>query len=118
MLGIQPEESEELQRIAPEVTVLTVGVDMPMPAASHPVAAPVLLLVGSSNPMNVKGLQDFLRFAWPRIRAAVPEAQLDVIGSVGDTIPHYAEGVRRLGQVEDLATPICKRVHDYQSGRG
>ncbi|MDQ1080521.1 glycosyltransferase involved in cell wall biosynthesis [Pseudoroseomonas cervicalis] len=103
VLGIQPEESETLRRIAPGVEVLTIGVDMPMPAEPPVVEAPVLLLVASGNAMNVKGLQDFLRFAWPRIRAAMPGARLDVVGSVGDALPGEVEGVRRLGRVDDLA---------------
>ncbi|HEY4249845.1 MAG TPA: class I SAM-dependent methyltransferase [Roseomonas sp.] len=101
-LGIQPEESEALRRIAPGVEVLTVGVDMPIPAELPSITAPVLLLVASANAMNVKGLLDFLRFAWPRIRAAMPEARLDVVGSVGDALPGAVDGVRRLGRVDDL----------------
>ena len=104
VLGIQPEETEELRRIVPAKRVLTVGVDMPLLATSpEPVEAPVLLLVASSNPMNLKGLQDFLRYAWPRVTAAVPEARLDVIGSVGQVLTGDEAGVRWLGRVDDLA---------------
>ena len=101
-LGIQPEESEALRRIAPGVDVHTIGVDITMPAQSPPVAAPVLLLVASANPMNIKGLRDFLRFAWPRIIAAVPEARLDVVGTVGEAVPDPVAGLRLLGRIDDL----------------
>jgi hypothetical protein len=52
--------------------------------------------------MNKKGLHDFLRFAWPRIRRAIADAELLVAGAVSRTVPHDAPGVTRLGSVPDL----------------
>jgi hypothetical protein len=103
VLAIQPDEAEELRRIAPRARVLTVGVDMKVDM-SHTtlVEAPVVLLVASGNPMNTKGLRDFLRFAWPRVMQVVPGAQLRVVGSVGKAVPGDEPGVLRLGLVDNL----------------
>jgi len=83
--------------------VLTVGVDMKVDmSCSTLVKAPIVLLVASGNPLNAKGLRDFLHFAWPRVRQAVPNAVLHVVGSVGRVVPGDEPGVTRMGQVDDL----------------
>jgi hypothetical protein len=103
VLAIQPDEAAELRRIAPEAQVLTVGVDMKVDMShSTLIEAPIVLMVASSNSMNVKGLRDFLRLAWPRVLQAVPRAELHVVGSVGNAILGYEPGVLRLGLVDDL----------------
>jgi Methyltransferase domain/Glycosyl transferases group 1 len=103
VLAIQPAEAAELQRIAPNARVLTVGVDMKVDmSCSALVKAPIVLLVASGNPLNAKGLRDFLRFAWPRVRQAIPNAALHVVGSVGSAVAFDEPGVMRLGQVDDL----------------
>ncbi|MDP9562449.1 MULTISPECIES: FkbM family methyltransferase [Agrobacterium] len=104
LVAIQPDEARELEELGSDVDIITVGVDMPVPpVASRPVLAPRLLMVASSNDMNCKGLRDFIRFAWPLIREAVPEAELDVVGSVGRELTGHEPGVRALGFVENLA---------------
>lgn len=104
VLAIQPEEAKELRRIAPGTRVVTVGIDMPVDSAhSEFVQTPVVLLVASGNPMNAKGLRDFLRFAWPRVIRAIPNAELQVVGSVCKAVPGNEPGVRRLGFVDDLS---------------
>ncbi|WGD32222.1 FkbM family methyltransferase [Ancylobacter sp. WKF20] len=89
------------------ITLVTVGrgvvpVDMP------PVEAPTLLMVASADAMNGKGLRDFIRFAWPIIREAVPEAELCVAGAVGQELSGHEPGVTALGCVADV-TPLYLR---------
>lgn len=89
------------------ITLVTVGrglapVDMP------PVEAPTLLMVTSADAMNGKGLRDFIRFAWPIIREAVPEAELCVAGEVGEGLSGHEPGVTALGCVDDV-TPLYRR---------
>jgi hypothetical protein len=54
--------------------------------------------------MNQKGLRDFVRLAWPRIREQVPDAELIVAGAVGQALPLPPDGVTCLGMVEDVDT--------------
>lgn len=104
LLAIQPDEARELEDLGSGVDIITVGVDMPVPSVvPSPVLAPRILMVASSNDMNCKGLRDFIRFAWPLIRETVPEAELDVVGSVGRELTGHEPGVRALGFVDDLA---------------
>jgi hypothetical protein len=60
--------------------------------------------VASSNPLNVKGLNDFLRFAWPLVRSAVPAAEFRIVGRAGESVDVAYPGVRIMGQVADLAS--------------
>ncbi len=62
----------------------------------------IVLYVGSGNPMNVHGLREFLKFAWPSIREQIPDAVLRVAGAVGEALDHCPPGVEVLGRVADL----------------
>jgi hypothetical protein len=103
LIAIQPEEAADLRALAPDRPVICVGVDFEVadrPPA--PARAPVVLLVASENNLNVKGLRDFLCFAWPLVRREVPDAELRVVGSVGGHVDAWSAGVRVLGRVDDL----------------
>ena len=104
LIGIQPDEARDLARLAPDRKVVSVGVDFPVrpdvPAAAFP--RPAVLLVASGNPMNAKGLSDFLAFCWPLVCRDVPDAELVVAGAVGDAVGGAPDNVRVLGRVEDL----------------
>jgi glycosyltransferase involved in cell wall biosynthesis len=78
---------------------------MPEPPRSNVcVDAKVVLLVASKNPMNSMGLRDFLRFSWPRVIQAHPDAELHIVGAVGDTLSGDEPGVKALGRVDDLTS--------------
>lgn len=103
LIGIQPAESQEIERLAPTRKVVTVGVDFDVKESVLALPPkPVVLLVASGNPMNVKGLQDFLRYSWPFVRREVPQAELRVVGDVGASVDFAPEGVHILGRVESL----------------
>ncbi len=102
LIGIQPDEARDLARLAPDRKVVSVGVDFTVSEAVHAVPGSAVLLVASGNPMNVKGLVDFLNFCWPLVRRDVLDAELLVVGAVSDSVHHAPEGVRVLGRVEDL----------------
>jgi hypothetical protein len=104
LIAIQSEEADTLRKLAPGRQVISVGVDFAFLNDTPPVAIePVILLVASDNARNVKGLSDFLRFAWPLIRREVPRAELRVVGSVGKSVETSVPGVRMLGRVQDLS---------------
>jgi hypothetical protein len=103
LIAIQPDEAAELRRLAPPLPVITVGVDFDV--ADHvaaPTNVPVILLVASDNQMNHKGLKDFLRFAWPLVRREVADAELRIVGPVGDTAEVSSPGIRIVGCVDDV----------------
>jgi hypothetical protein len=102
VVAIQEEERRALQQLVPGKPVLTVGVDFDVIDGDG--GAPSgrsVLFVASDNPLNRKGLRDFLRFAWPSIRSEVPDAELLLAGSVSSAAPDEP-GIVRLGRVDDL----------------
>ncbi len=104
LIAIQAEEAEALQRLAPEREVIKIGVDfVPIDRTAQLPERPTVLVVASKNGKNIKGVQDFVRFAWPLIRGQVPEAELQVVGDVGETVDPFLPGVRILGRIDDLA---------------
>ncbi|WP_399685194.1 glycosyltransferase [Xenophilus sp.] len=103
VIGIQPEETAHLRRLVPQRKVVNAGADFPVDAdIGPPPGQGRVLLVASDNPMNNKGLRDFLRFAWPLVRRECPHAQLHVAGDVGRAVEVVPEGVHILGRVEAL----------------
>jgi hypothetical protein len=102
VVAIQPEEARILGDLAPDREVVTAGVDFEVLERSDWPAKPVVFCVGSDNARNLLGLRDFLKFAWPEIRSAVPGVRLTVAGSIGTHVPDYMQDVDVLGHVDDL----------------
>ncbi len=103
--AIQPEETALLARLLPQHPVFTA----PMPATPVPRPAGVardprrVVFMGSASLHNTDGLRWLLGEIWPRIHAQMPDAQLDVCGTVADTAGAAPPGVNLLGRVPDLA---------------
>ena len=102
IIAIQENERAVLESLAPAIPIVTSGVDFDVVADPGVPTGAIVLCVASGNPMNRRGLQDFIRFAWPRVRALVPTAELKVVGAVGESIALPPAGVSILGQVADL----------------
>ncbi len=104
VVAIQSIEQDELRALAPDRKVIRVGVDFEVDREAAPAGEPMVCFVGSGNPRNVKGLRDFLRLAWPRVRRRVPAARLLVAGHVCAAESAGQAGVELLGPVDDLAS--------------
>lgn len=60
---------------------------------------------------NSRALVWFIDHVWPRIRASVPSAKLNVFGGGRDHLPlsyHSVEGVRYVGWVDDLGESVAQ----------
>jgi hypothetical protein len=107
-IAIQDDEKAELRRLAPSLPIVTAGVDFDVigetgPGETRIPIAGRILYVASDNARNRKGLEDFVRLAWPRIHQRVPHAELFVAGSVSRAMTgRDVPGVRVLGLVDDL----------------
>jgi protein-tyrosine-phosphatase len=109
IVAIQDDERQELRQLMPGKRVVTAGVDFDTVEDAGVPSGRRALCVASDNPMNRKGLSDFLRFAWPHIRREVPDAELLVAGRVSATLDADVPGVIRLGPVADL-TPLYRQA--------
>ncbi len=102
LVAIQDNERQILEGLAPGVPTVTSGVDFDVVSDPGEPTGCQVLCVASGNPMNRRGLKDFVRFCWPRVRELVPAAELLVVGGVGDSLLGLPPGVRTLGKVADL----------------
>lgn len=103
MIAIQQNERQALETLVPGMPIVTTGVDFDVLSTQSAATGRRVLLVASDNPMNRHGLRDFLRFAWPRVLAGAPDAELLVVGRVGESLPIPPERVTVLGKIDDLA---------------
>ena len=104
IIAIQDEERQELERLAPAVPVVTAGVDFEVVNDPGGARAGRILFVASGNSRNCKGLTDFVRLAWPRIRRRVPGAELVVAGGVTRALAgRSVAGVTAVGAVDDVS---------------
>ena len=62
------------------------------------------LFVAADNQANREGILWFLEKAWPKVRAANPEAQLHICGTICKALTTEQPGVVRLGFVDSLET--------------
>lgn len=104
VIAIQKEEARFVAENLPGQPVITVPISYPSETAAQPGQGSQILFVGSNTEPNVAGLKWFCEGCWPAIRAALPEARLDVAGSVATGLGDYPAppGVRYLGMVDDL----------------
>jgi SAM-dependent methyltransferase len=103
LIAMHEADANSMHKLAPRRPVISCGVDFTASEPStQPASRPIVLMVGSDNAINVKGLNDFLRFAWPLVRQTLPQAELHLIGRVGDAMDSSLPGVRALGRVENL----------------
>ena len=109
IIAIQSEEAAELGKLVPNKAIVTVGIDFdPIATAGTSVPDPIVLVVGSDNALNVRGLCDFLRFAWPLVRRDVPDAELRVVGAVGLQVEVDDPSVKIMGLVDDLTAAYAE----------
>lgn len=102
VIAIQPEEADYLKgRGCPEV--FTVG---HIPKQITPLPDPGglrLLFVGSGHSINIQGLERFVEFVLPQIRAAIPNCELAIAGPAGHS-RKWPDSVLVLGEIESIST--------------
>lgn len=104
LIAIQDVEAAVLASLAPSAHVVTCGVSFPyVPLEIGSAAQHRVVMLGSGNPLNVAGLNGFLRTVWPGVLRCVPDAELVVAGRLSDSVPPWAPQVMRLGMVADVA---------------
>jgi glycosyltransferase involved in cell wall biosynthesis len=102
IIAIQEEEAEYLRRtVSSEVFVVgpLIGLDVSPPP--DPGGARILF-VGSSNPINVQGLEWFVGSVFPKIRKEMPNSEVAIAGPVGHE-RSWPDGTIVLGNLDSLA---------------
>jgi hypothetical protein len=104
VVAIQQEEKTILEQLLPSKTVICSTHSLTVKPLSSPDNSKAILFVGSNYDPNIQGITRFITVAWPRIRAAVPSATLQVCGKVCESLYDYHNelGVQLLGEVPDI----------------
>ena len=104
VIAIQSNEARMFRELVKERDVVTVGIDFEAVQGidNREVVAGRILVVGSDNPLNVHGLNEFYVNAWPVIREARSEVVLRVVGKLANQLEIDDERVQLVGWVADL----------------
>jgi succinoglycan biosynthesis protein ExoO len=103
VVAIQAAEACTVRRCLPGQHVIVAPIAITPVAEPQPGIGSTVLFVGSNTAPNIFGLRWFLEAIWPLVRAGVPDATLQVVGSVCGTVRPPSDGVQLLGSVRDLA---------------
>ena len=110
IVAIQEREAEEFREMVPDRQVVIVPMPVEIrPRVTSPEEAPRCLFIGGYSGHNLDGLKWFLAEVWPDVLAAHPEAEFDVVGTVGEAVPIGTPRVRVHGPLNDLA-PLYARA--------
>ena len=103
VIAIQQEERDFVAHRCPLVEPVLAAMPAEIVSQSERGNDDHLLFIGSDTAPNSVGLQWFCEEVWPSVRAARPNARLDVIGTVGRKFDTKSiPGVNFLGLVDDL----------------
>lgn len=105
VIAIQWDDAAEFKRLAPSAVVVVVPVAIDIEHLSDhrkPVPGRVVF-VGSGSFHNYDGIRWFLERCWTTIRSLVPEASLEIVGSVCARLGNLPAGVTLRGVVDDIA---------------
>ena len=103
VVAIQAAEASTVRRCLPGQYVIVAPIAITPVAEAQPGIGRTVLFVGSNTAPNIFGLRWFLEAIWPLVRAGVPDATLQIVGSVCGTVRPPPDGVQLLGSVRDLA---------------
>jgi len=105
-IAIQDTEAEAFRQLKPTCRVITAGIDFDVARLSdssdQTSSPPVVLIVASNNPFNVRCVQEFSAEAWPIIRTQQPEAVLRIVGKVCHSLVNLGQGVELIPYAGDL----------------
>ncbi len=104
VIAIQPNEARVLSRLAGNRDVITIGIDFDVVSEvdDSGIIRGTVLVVGSDNPLNRHGLNEFYRRVWPTIRGQRPDAILRVVGKVAHYLKTDDRSVQCIGWVSRL----------------
>jgi len=109
IVAIDAAERAAIQKLVPDRRVVAAGVDCDSAGDAGPAAGHQVVCAAPDTAQNRKGLADFLRFVWPRVRRDLPDAELVVAGPLGGSFEAGLPGV--------VIAPMPAQPSLYQGAR-
>jgi|OpeIllAssembly_1097287.scaffolds.fasta_scaffold58358_1 glycosyltransferase involved in cell wall biosynthesis len=120
VIAIQKREEEYFKKIT-QKKVITVGhVSRNQKISDRIPDNNMILFVGSNNKANIHGLEWFITKIFPKVREAIPDVSLVVVGKCADNI-HPIDGIELVGKVDDLSNFYTRSklvINPVQFGSG
>lgn len=101
ILAIQRKEAEFLAQKLPDKKIVSVGHLVPLYQNTKKKLEYNILFVGSSNPINVQGIDYFIQAIFPQVRAKFFETKLILAGEICDVVEDFDRSFK-LGRVDNL----------------
>ena len=106
--AITPEDRARLQSEFPAARLRPLAFcqsEIPETTPGFDARSGLVFLGSGSNEANVQGLRWFAREVWPRLRAALPQLELTIVGAPPEQGwgVESSDGVRILGRIDELA---------------
>jgi len=102
IIAIQEKEKDHFHRLAPRKKVVNIGHIVQLKDSVSDTPRKKLLFVGSNNPSNYYGINDFLEKVFPTLRLSFHDLELIIAGNICGKLPDGLAGVVKLGEVDDL----------------
>ena len=123
VLAIQEWDANHFRSLTARPVVVVGHLGRVEPVAPIEAAAdtPAMLFVGGPMGINVHGVTWFIDRVLPAVRRLVPDAELWLVGGIGERVGHAVPGVRRLGFVDalgDLYRRAAVVINPQQFGTG
>ena len=123
VLAIQEWDANHFRSLTarPVVVVGHLGRVEAMASVDSSARTPAMLFVGGPMGINVHGVTWFIDRVLPSVRRRVPDAELWLVGGIGERVGRAAPGVRRLGFVDvlgDLYRRAAVIINPQQFGTG
>jgi len=93
IVAIDDAERDAIQALVPDRLVVAAGIDCDPAGDAGTAAGHKVVCAAPDTPSNRKGLADFLRFVWPRVRRDVIDAELVVAGGLAGSVEPGLPGV-------------------------
>lgn len=109
LVAIQPENQRMIEQMAPGIKVVCSPIAAnPIPIAEDLSVATGCVFVGGGANHNLIGLNWLFAEVWPKVVDAIPDARLEVYGSVCAGIKETPTGVSCIGPVASLDDAYAK----------
>src|SRR3990172_1067560 len=102
IIAIQERERDHFRLLAPRKKVVNIGHIVHLKDSVGDAPRKRLLFVGSNNPSNYYGINDFLEKVFPTLRLSFPGLELIIAGNICGVLPDGLDGVVKLGEVDDV----------------
>jgi len=106
VMAIQKDETEAFRKLQPNCKVVITGVDFSVVSKKTDIKndRSIVLIVASDNQLNQKCVNEFITRAWPVIKKEVPNAVLQIVGKICQSINYIQKesSVELLNYVKDI----------------